>query len=201
MTIAAAKPSPAAASPKHPEHARWVKDQTLKIEVDHARAMGGTYRDAEVANERSLARLAGRRRDRARPDPVPRKAPPSAAERQAKRAAEGVTFQPVAPVTLIPAPKCKACGRCIRCRREERTKLILQKGREGDPAMQWLALNFVAILFGLQKRTDTKIAPTRRSRGREVPFSRMRHQQRINAFLDAAAAICDWSARMLGSWR
>lgn len=199
--VRASSPPAAAASPKHPDHARWVKEQTLRIEVDHARTTGGTLRDAELANARALERLSGRRRELARPDPIPRKAPPSAAERQAKRAEEGVTIKPVAPVTIIPPPECGVCGLCLRCRREERAKLIMRKGREGDRAMQWLSLNFVALMLGLQKRVDTKIAPSRRARGREVAFSRMRKQERITAFLDASAAICDWSVSALGAWR
>jgi hypothetical protein len=49
VIVKAVTPSAAAASPSHPDHARWVKERTLKQEIEHATLIGGTLRVSPVA--------------------------------------------------------------------------------------------------------------------------------------------------------
>jgi hypothetical protein len=44
------------------DRARGIKERTLAMEVKHAQAMGGTFRDAETANMRNLERMEARKR-------------------------------------------------------------------------------------------------------------------------------------------
>ena len=49
MKIESVAPVAAAASPKHADHSRWVKEKTLQLEAAHIQIAGGTFRDAETA--------------------------------------------------------------------------------------------------------------------------------------------------------
>lgn len=197
-------PSAAAAAPRHPEHPRWLKERTLAIEVKHAQQTGGSLRDAEAANQRSLERLDARKRER-RPVMTPGKVAREKQRqdrRERRREKLQVTVKPVAPIVKPVILACGRCGQCIHCRREMRVAAIMAKGRQGDAAMAWLVNNLVALMFALQKRIDCKIAPSASSLGKEVAFSMMRLAgERNTAFVSAAAEICDWSVRSMGPWR
>jgi hypothetical protein len=190
-------PSPAARAPKHPDHARWVRDRTLKMEADYALATGRTYRDAELANQKSLERLSGKARDE-RPtlSRGPRKPPrEGVVERHAKRAEQGVTIRP-APVLVAPVSLCKHCGRCKTCKLEVRVLSIQRKGREGDVVGQALSWELAGAMLAHQARKDF-----RGGTGVRYEFSQLTPRDRTRAFLAAVASVCDRSVKLLGAWR
>lgn len=200
-------PSAAAAAPSHPAHPRWLKERTLAMEVRHAQQTGGATRDAELANQRALERLEGKKRDAGGRRRI---LSPRAIEREERRRDRqlsrreqlGVTYKPVAPVVKPAQFRCGRCGQCVVCRRELRAIAIMAKAREGDLEMQWLTHNLVALHFAIGKRIDCKISPSRSQPGREIAFSRMMlGGERNLAFLGAVAEICDWSVRAMGAWR
>ncbi len=54
MKVAATEIPDAASNPTHPDHDRWVKDRTLRMEVEHAKVLGLPLRIAEQENQRLL---------------------------------------------------------------------------------------------------------------------------------------------------
>jgi hypothetical protein len=190
VKVSAVTPLPAAANPQHPDHARWVKDQTLKIEMNHVRSVGGSARDAETNNMRALERLANRKQ---RPQAKKKTKKIDTAEQLAK---QGVT-QRVAPVkNLPPLPLCKLCGHCVRCKRELRMSQIMTKARQQDPKALQLLTELVAIGFAANARKDYKDAL-----GRELPFSRLKGHDLNRAVTAGADWVCDRSVSFMGQWR
>lgn len=195
MTIKAVTPSDAARSPNHPDHARWVKEQTLKLEADHAAAVGLSGRDAEVANLANLERMDARKRQ---DKPKQRKKKVDAAKREVTHAdliKAGVTKK-TPEIRKVKPRACGYCGVCVSCRREVRVRLIMGKAREGDTLATSLCWELAAIVFAKQKRTDY-----RDYLGREFPFSRLQGADVRKASNRAVDLICDRSVRLLGEWR
>lgn len=190
MNIKAVTPSASAASPSHPDHARWVKEVTLAQEVAHAQSLGLSSRHAEAENMRQLERLANRKRKPRKPK-APKKI--DTAEQLAK---QGVT-QRVAPVKkLPPVPPCKLCGQCLRCKRELRMSQIMTKARQQDPKALSLVQELVAIGFAANARRDYRDAI-----GRELPFSRLKGHDYNRAVTAGAEWVCDRSVSFMGQWR
>lgn len=194
MTIKLVTPSADASDPKHPEHARWVKDRTLKIEADHARATGLSYADAERSNSRQLERLANRRAYASIPKPPKAKRELNKAE----LLASGVTRKPAPKrAPLGQAPKCKWCGICHLCKRTRRMVAIMRLAQLGDTRANSLRMELTAISFAEQKNVDY-----RDHLGREVAFSRMTTQHDRNRGVTAAIEwVCDRSVSFMGEWR
>lgn len=191
---------PEAASPSHPQHARWVKERTLAMEIAHQQRIGGTLREAEDANMRSLERLAARRRD---DSPAPQAAAPAGARddqpnigHSARVAQRGVTRRAAAELETAPSSPCNYCGQCVRCKREARVHAIMARARKDDPAARELTKEMVGAVWAQQQRRDYKSMA-----GVVYPFSRAKARQRqtmLNALIDA---VCDRSVKLLGAWR
>lgn len=190
MKVTTVTPTAAAANPSHPEHARWVKEQTLKVEVDYAQKLGLSSRVAEVENLRQLERLANRKRKPAAPK-KPRKIDSPEAV-----AASGVTHRVAPKKRPMPVPSCKWCGLCLRCKREMRLVAITAKAKEQDKRALDLVAELVAIGFAATARRDYKDAI-----GRELPFSRLRGHDRDKAVTQGAEWVCDRSTSFMGQWR
>lgn len=177
-----------ASSPTHPDHARWVKEQTLKREI----AFHGGLRAAETANMRNLERLANRKMRPAKPKK----------ERKRKEitheqlAASGVTKRIAPAKKLPPMPACKLCRKCVRCKRELRMSQIMTKGRQQEPKALALVQELVAIVLAAQARKDYKDAL-----GRELPFSRLGDIDRLCAITQGTEWVCDRSVSFMGQWR
>lgn len=89
MKITAVTPSDAASDPKHPDHDRWVKETTLKIEVEHAKRLGLSFRDAETENAYWLQRAEAKAREK------PGAVPVSKTQRKRKTRDERLAERPV----------------------------------------------------------------------------------------------------------
>lgn len=190
MKVDAVTPSPAAANPSHPDHARWVKEQTLKIEAAHAQKLGLSGRDAETENTRQLERLANRKRKSAKPKKVHRIDTPEHLAR------EGVTQRAAKPRKLAPLPPCKLCRRCVWCKRSLRLSKILRHARELDMRAVSLANEITAITSAALARNDYKDAI-----GRELPFSRITGADVDKAVTQGIEWVCDRSVSFMGQWR
>lgn len=189
---------PEAASPSHPRHAQWVKEQTLAMEIAHQRRIGGTLRDAEDINRAALERLEARKRAGVEAGREPEDVEPNAgrAAREAARDELGLTRQ-IAPVLPVASSPCEYCGKCLRCKREARVHAIHERARQGDQFALALTWELVGAMLAHQARRDFKLHD-----GRVVPFSRMLLDGERNvAFLEVASGVCDRSVRLLGAWR
>ena len=176
----------AAAKPSHPDHARWVKEQTLKIEAGAHK----TFRAAEIENSRQLERLANRKRKPAKPK---KPAPVPTAEQLAK---EGVTVRK-APKRKMPAmPPCKLCRVCVWCKRAIRVSMIGVKARQQDLRAHALQDELNAIMIAAMSRKDYRDAI-----GRELPFSRIVGHDVDKAVTMGIEWVCDRSASFMGQWR
>lgn len=190
MKITAVTPVAAAANPSHPDHARWVKEHTLKREILHAQSLGLSYRHAEIANTRQLERLAARKRKK----PKPKKLPPVPTAEQL--AASGVTVRP-APARKAPQmPPCKLCRKCVWCRRAIRVSMIGVKARQHDKRARALQDELNAIMIAALGRKDYKDAI-----GRELPFSRVTGADVDKAVTAGIEWVCDRSVSFMGQWR
>jgi hypothetical protein len=186
VSIKAVTPAAAASSPSHPEHARWVKEQTLKLEVGHH----ATFREAEIANLRSLERMANRKR---KPKRAKKPAPTPSAE---KLAASGVTVRE-APKRKAPAmPPCKLCRQCVWCKRAIRVSMIGVKSRQQDLRARALQDELNAIVLAAAGRRDYRDAL-----GRELPFSRIKGHDVDKAVTMGIEWVCDRSTTFMGQWR
>lgn len=197
MSIKIVTPSEAAADPKHPEHARWVKERTLAMEANHASAVGLTFRQAEDANLANLIRLEARKQKPKAPRKPKRKGREitPTTEEHARLKAAGV-IKRKARITPALKSMCNWCGLCIRCKREGRLQLIMAKARLGDDKARALVMELVAMGFAAQSRKDYKDAI-----GRELPFSRLRGHDRNLAVTAGAEWVCDRSVPFMGEWR
>lgn len=186
MKIAAVTPSAAASSPSHPDHARWVKERTLALEI----GQHSTLRDAESANMQALSRLASRKRK------------PKARKKARKidtldqLAKENVTVRP-APRRKIPQmPPCKRCRRCLWCKRAIRISMIGVKARQNDIRALALQNELNAILLAASGKRDYRDAL-----GRELPFSRLVGPDVDRAVNAGVEWACDRSTSFMGQWR
>lgn len=179
MKVTAVSVSDAASDPAHPDHDRWVKDVTLKMEVEHAKRVGLPLRVAEAENARLLElseRTAGTT------TPAPKK------PRQQRMRERGVSRR--APRKRVPAAHLSPCGRCGTCRacmRERRILKIIQKSRLGDQDMLSMALEVTATLMNAMKCIG--------------PFKDLSAEDSDRVVANAAESICDRSIRWLGEWR
>ena len=189
MKVTAVTPSDAAASPTHPDHARWVKEQTLKREILHAQSVGLSARDAETTNMRALERLANRKQRPAKPKKQRAKAikPETFAE-------AGVSVRE-APKQKAPVSVCNFCGKCRTCRRDMRMVAIIQKGKQGDTAAEAMAWEIVGLLMASQQGSDYRDAA-----GRHYPFSIMNKRDRARAYIAGVEHVCDRSIALMGGW-
>ncbi len=186
MKITAVTPIAAASSPSHPDHDRWVKEQTLKQEIAHH----GNLRASETANMRALERLANRKR---KPKRKPKPAPVPTAE---QLAASGVTIKPAPKRKAPQMPPCKLCRKCVWCKRAIRVSMIGIKARQEDLGALGLMMELLAIHNAALSRKDYKDAL-----GRELPFSRITGHDVDRAVTQGIEWVCDRSASFMGQWR
>lgn len=185
MKIVAATVPDAASDPKHPDHDAWVKDHTLRMEIEHAKRVGIPLRVAEAENARLLERTARISQDAHQKQSVTAQPRASRAQRQRLR---GVRTRAAKPT--VPAAKLSPCGRCGVCRacmRERRVLKIIQKHRTGDQFMTSLMLELTATLMNAMRGIG-------KFRGVTPDVSdRMVERE--------TESICDRSIRWLGEWR
>lgn len=186
MSIKAVTPPAAAASPSHPDHSRWVKEQTLKQEIAHH----GNLRAAESANMRALERLANRKRK------PPKQKKPAPVPTSEQLSASGVTIKPAKARKAPPLPPCKLCRKCTWCRRAIRVSMIGIKSRQEDSRALALQNELLAIMFAAVSRKDYKDAI-----GRELPFSRITGHDVDKAVTRGIEWVCDRSVSFMGQWR
>jgi len=190
VKVTAVTPSAAAASPSHPDHARWVKEQTLAIEANHANARGLSGRHAEIENTRQLERLANRKR---KPPKKKKTAPSPTAEQLAK---EGVTVRAAPKRKVFSMPPCKLCRKCVWCKRAIRVSHIGVRARQEDLRARALQDELNAIMIAAIRGRDYKDAI-----GRELPFSRIVGHDVDKAVTQGIEWVCDRSASYMGQWR
>lgn len=176
----------AAAKPSHPDHARWVKEQTLKIEAAHH----ATFRAAETENTRQLERLANRKRRPLKPKAAKKIDSP---EQLAK---QGVTVRKAPARRAPPMPPCKLCRVCVWCKRAIRVSMIGVKARQQDLRAHALQDELNAIMIAAIARRDYKDAI-----GRELPFSRIIGHDVDKAVTMGIEWVCDRSSSFMGQWR
>lgn len=190
MKVTAVTPVAAAANPSHPDHARWVKEETLKAEIKHAQLRGLSFRDAETENTRQLERLAQRKLKPKKPKKAKRIDTP---EQLAK---EGVTVR-AAPKRKAPKmPPCKLCRTCIWCRRAIRVSHIGLRARQQDLRAVALQDELNAIMIAAISRKDYRDALNR-----ELPFSRIVGKDVDKAVTMGIEWVCDRSVNFMGQWR
>jgi hypothetical protein len=191
VKITAVTPVAAAASPSHPDHARWVKEQTLKAEIKHAQSLGLSLRHAETENTRQLERLAQRKK---KPKKV--KAPPRKDWTAEQLAKEGVTVR-AAPKRKAPQmPPCKLCRQCVWCKRAIRVSHIGMRARRDDHRARALQDELNAIMLAAITRKDYRDALAR-----ELPFSRITGHDVDKAVTMGIEWVCDRSVSFMGQWR
>lgn len=190
MKVTAVTPVAAARNPSHPDHARWVKEQTLAIEARNAAASGRTFRDAETENTRQLTRLAERKQ---KPKKPKRTRIDTTAEQLAK---SGVTVKPATPRRLAPMPACRLCRRCVWCKRSLRMSQIARRAKEEDVRARALMDEIMAITFAAMSRKDYRDALNR-----ELPFSRITGHDVDKAVTAGLEWVCDRSTSFMGQWR
>lgn len=180
----------AARSPSHPDHARWVKEQTLAIEARNAAASGLSFRHAETENTRQLERLAQRKQ---KPKVPKRTRIDTTAEQLAK---SGVTVKKATPRRLAPLPPCKLCRKCVWCKRSLRMSQIARRAKEQDVRALSLMNEITAITFAAMARKDYRDALNR-----ELPFSRITGVDVDKAVTQGIEWVCDRSTSFMGQWR
>jgi hypothetical protein len=190
VKVTAVTPSAAASSPSHPDHARWVKEQTLKQEIAHAQSRGLSARHAENENTRQLERLANRKRRK----PASKKARKDWTPEQLAK--EGVTVR-AAPKRKAPQlPPCKLCRVCVWCRRAIRVSHIGLRARQQDVRARTLQDELNAIMVAALTRKDYRDALAR-----ELPFSRITGRDVDKAVTQGIEWVCDRSVSFMGQWR
>lgn len=196
MSVKLVTPSAAAANPSHPEHARWVKEQTLEREVAEAKARGLTLLDAERSNARQLERLSNRR---ARPKAPAKKTKRDKVQKEVTHeqlAAAGITKKVPTARAMPPMPPCKLCRQCVWCKRTLRLSQIATRARQMEPKAVSLVAELVAIQFAAGQRKDYRDAI-----GRELPFSRLVGKDVDLAVNAGIEWVCDRSTSFMGQWR
>lgn len=176
MKVIAVTPSAAASDPAHPDHDRWVKETTLKMEVEHAERVGKTLREAEAENAYWLNRSA-------RIQPANNTKPTKPRRSREQRLSErGVTVRPAPLVRPLKPSPCGRCGVCRSCMRERRVVLILQKRNES----QFLA----NLAHGLLKASM-----------RIGKFAGLSKRDYERAVVAACESACEASISRLGDWK
>lgn len=190
MKVTAVTPVAAASNPSHPDHARWVKEQTLAIEARNAAATGLSFRAAETENTRQLERLAARKQ---KPKAPKKQRVDTTAE---QLAAAGVTKRVAKPRRLAPMPACKLCRKCVWCKRSLRMSQIARRAKEEDVRARALMDEIMAITFAAMSRKDYRDALSR-----ELPFSRITGTDVDKAVTQGIEWVCDRSVTFMGQWR
>lgn len=174
-----------ASDPAHPDHARWVKDYTLAMEVAEAKRRGLPLSVAEANNQRLLERadkIAKNKSAASKPDP--RRIRES---RDDRHKARGVTVRQAKPlVSPLKLSPCGRCGTCRACMRERRVLAIIIKAKQGDAVMLGLAWQMTATALDAQGGV-----------GRYLHMSKADRDRAVTA---KAELICDQSVRWLGAW-
>jgi hypothetical protein len=175
VKITAVTPTDAASDPAHPDHDRWVKETTLKLEVEHAQRVGLSFRDAESANAYWLARAEAKARVPVAPSsPAPRK------DRTQRLAERGVTVTAPKVKKLKPSP----CGRwgAGRNRMGERRVVGIMAKRKEDKFFAALAEPLIRASYRLGS------------------FAGLSKREYERAVVAACEAACDASIPRLGRW-
>jgi len=174
----------AASDPAHPDHDRWVKDTTLKMEIEHAKRLGLPLRHAEAENVRLLEL-----HDRTAKDQAPAgKRKPKPVGVATRKQHDGVIRRPARPEKIKQAKlsPCGHCGTCVPCKREKRALLIIQR-RKDSPAIDFLALRMFVAALQSQSSIGKFKGLSKRDAGRAV--------------VAEIELVCDASVRHLGAWR
>lgn len=155
-----------------------LKDATLKMEVDHAKAVGLPLRVAEAENIRMLERS----------EQIAKVARPAKPKKnvghQERKAHRGVTTRAVKSET--PAPKGCHCGFCGACKRAQRISQIMQLGRQNS-TLGDLAKKLMVVSLQASANTGPFLGLSKRDCARA-----------LHTYVDAA---CDASVPVLGRWR
>jgi hypothetical protein len=185
VKVTAVTPVDSASDPSHPDHARWVKEQTLAMEVAHAQRMGGTLRDAEAENNRLLIRMEALARNE---KPVIAKPKRSRQERMLERAVEVRAALPQpATLTWLGSSPCGRCGLCRACLREKRILAIGHLAtKERDPWAMMSMWNITLLLL--------------RAKGAVGEFRGATKAKAHKIVVTAAEKLCDDSVARLGAW-
>lgn len=185
MRVASVTAPESASDPAHPDHDRWVKERTLSMEVEHAKLVGKTFRDAETENNRLLERMEALARGRKPAAPRQRK---SRRQRLLERAVEVREALPRPQgLTWLSSSPCGRCGVCRACRREKRILAISHRAtKQRDP---WA----VKAMWGI-----TLIIL--RWKGRTGEFRGMGKADADRRITAEAERLCDESARHMGRW-
>lgn len=176
MKVTAVTPAATASDPNHPDHERWVKEHTLKMEVEHAQAVGLSLRDAEAENVRMLERSA--QIAKAKPQK------PKNVGHQERKAHRGVTTRSVS--AKEEKPKGCKCGLCNACKRAQRISLIMQMGRQNS------------VLGDLAKKLMVVSLQASSGTGQFLGLNKRDCARALHTYVDAA---CDASVPVLGRWR
>lgn len=156
-----------------------LKDSTLKMEMDHAKAVGLSSREAEAENVRMLERS----EQLAKAQPI---APKKTKQERKDELRGRVVKRSFQEESKWNKPKQCRCERCIGCRRRLRIVEIMQKARQ-DPFLGGLAQKL--MLASLQASGGT---------GSFAGLSKPECERRLNAAVNEA---CDASVKILGQWR
>jgi len=205
VKVTAVTPSAAAANPSHPDHARWVKEQTLKFEMVHAQTVGMSARAAEVNNTRQLERLANRKQRLPKPKSKAPRDKRLHVDDSARlfggtddqiRELHGVTARPAPKRKTPPMPPCKLCRVCVWCKRAIRVSHIGVRARQQDLRARALQDELNAIMIAAIRCRDYRDAI-----GRELPFSRITGHDVDRAVTQGIEWVCDRSIPFMGQWR
>lgn len=192
MKVQAVTPSDVASHPSHPDHDRWVKEKTLRMEIEHARVLGIPLRIAEAENVRMLER--SERIAKETPQKLTKKRKPHGVldaqgrtSRQQRNRERGVIVKPATPeVKPVKLSPCGRCQKCLACRREQRAMLIIHRRKE-NRGLDMLALRmFVTALH------------SKAGSGKFKGLSKRDTDRAVSADVET---ICDESVRWLGAWR
>lgn len=180
MKITAVTAPDAASDPAHPEHDRWVKDVTLKREVEWAKTVGLPLSVAEAENKR-LLELTDKQAKFA-PRQVKKKEPP---KREPVISKDGVVRRQASPIAQPKTPPCKHCGTCRVCRRTSRAMAIIHRRKESK-ALDALALRMFVSALQAQSQIGK--------------FKGLSKRDADRALTVEIESICDASIRHLGAW-
>lgn len=182
MKVTAVTPTDAAADPAHPDHDRWVKETTLKVEVEHAKRIGRSFRDAETENAYWLQRAEAKAREaKSVLSHAPRK------PRQQRLAERGVTIGPPRKeISILKLSPCGRCGTCQNCMRERRVLSIMQK-RKDDAFIAGLATRLVAAAFAHSTHS-----------GKFFELSKQDADRMLTGLVEE---VCNQSVPKMGDWK
>lgn len=189
MKVTAVTPADNASDPKHPDHDRWVKETTLKMEVEHAKRVGLPLRVAEAENLRLLERseqIAKSQKPATKKKPAAVTADMPRKGHRQRVLERGVTVKKAGPeISLLKLSPCGRCGTCRNCMRERRVLLIVQK-RKDDAFLGALANRL--FIAGLH------------ASARVGKFKGLSKRDVDRALTVQAESACDASVRLLGNW-